>query len=569
MSNRLEFPVVDIWVRYTILLSALAAVALFVMPEGGPVFWDLLQRDEKTILPFFLAGTLLLALPVTPMQRTPCALVWIGEHPGVIAVGTAIVLCVLSLSVYHGQPLTQDEYAPWFQAHIFAEGRIFATYTPEWLGRLFAAGYHGNFFIIDWRTGEVASGYWPGQALLMTPFVILGAPWAFNPVITGATVYVLWLLARDLFSCADARAWVILFALASPVFLINGVSFYAMPAHLLASLAYSWLLLGSAPGRILAAGFVGSLALLLHNPVPHILYCLPWIVWLAIRDDRGVRNVLTLAIGYAPLSILLGFGWASLRTLHTCSPECAAGSVGAVAASTSTTIDFGLMLALAKSLFVPPDMRLLELRTAAAIKVWMSAVPGLVVLAWLGLKRPAIWPLRLFAASAALTFAGYFFVPFSQGHGWGYRYFHSAWGALPLLAAAAMQESSFANGRRSAIVLRSILFSLTVLVGSKLFVVHRFVYDHWQQMPSTIPGASEIVFKNKVGYWGIDVVQNKPDLSNTPIVLISRGLRADRKFVESALPGARLTSMSWYGNTFQISPSTNIRNLARPRPGAR
>ena len=45
---------------------------------------------------------------------------------------------------------------------------------------------------------------------------------------------------------------------------------------------------------------------------------------------------------------------------------------------------------------------------------------------------------RLLTASALLTLFGYFLVPVDQGHGWGYRYFHSAWMALPLLATAAL-----------------------------------------------------------------------------------------------------------------------------------
>lgn len=558
-----EIQSIDAWARTTILLSVFATAVLFAMPEGGRIFWDLLHWDEMTVFPVFLAGTLLLALPVAPSGGRRSVLAWIAERPGFIAIGVALLLCILSLTIYQGRPLNQDEYAPWFQAQLFAQGHLFATYSPAWMSRLFDPVYHDPFFILDWRQGTVASSYWPGQALLMAPFAYFGAPWAFNPAVTGATIYVLWLLARDLLPGTEARSWVVLFALASPAFLINGISFYSMPAHLLLSLAYSWLLLESAPLRIAAAGLVGSFALLLHNPVPHILYCLPWIGWVATRDQRGPRNILILAAAYAPLSIVLGFGWYSLRSLHSCSPACAMASTAAITDAVSATPDPTLVLALAKNVLVLPDMQLLQLRAGAAVKLWMSAVPGIFVLAWLGLKRTHLTPLRLFAISAALTFVGYCFIPFSQGHGWGYRYFHAAWGALPLLAAAAMFESPLTDARRTTLAMRVVAFSLIILVPAKLFVVERFISEHWNQMPPNCGSANEIVLKNGVGYLGIDVVQNQPNLENKPLVLLGRGLRADRKFIESVLPNARLISVSGYGNTFFAGPAEEFREAAR------
>lgn len=547
-------PSLEPWARHTILLTLAGGALLYLLPEGGGPFWDLIQIDEKTVLPFFLGGTLLLLLPTGSAIRTPQIVIWLGEHPIAVSLATIAILCVLSLSVYHGQPLTQDEFAPWFQAHVFADRKVFATYPIEWLKRLFDPGYHGTFFILDWRTGEVASAYWPGQALLMAPFAWLGIPWAFNPAITGATTYVLWRIAKEQSLTPTACGWVILFAIASPAFVINGISFYSMPAHLLLSLLYAWLLLGHSPLRMVAAGVVGSLALVLHNPVPHILFSLPWIVWVALRDRNGLRNLALLGIGYAPLAILLGFGWASMRSLYSCSPQCAAGAVNAAEAIQAQ--GSSLLGSLAGGAFVLPNARIFELRAGAAIKVWMSAVPGLVLLAWIGFRSTGSVALRLLGASAALTFVGYFFIPFSQGHGWGYRYFHAAWGALPLLAAAGLQNS--ADTERRARVLRVAIFSLIVLVGAKLFVVYRFTADHWRQMPPHRGSPSEIVFKNGLGYWGLDLIQNRPDLTNRPLFLISQGHRADRRFIEAHVPDARQTAMSWLGNTYAASKNEKL-----------
>ncbi|MGG2305238.1 hypothetical protein ACE4Z6_27835, partial [Salmonella enterica] len=75
----------------------------------------------------------------------------------------------------------------------------------------------------------------------------------------------------------------ILLTVASPVFFANGISYYSMPAHLFANALYALLLIDPTPRRAFAAGLLGSIALTLHNPVPHLLFALPWIGWLALR----------------------------------------------------------------------------------------------------------------------------------------------------------------------------------------------------------------------------------------------------------------------------------------------
>jgi hypothetical protein len=58
------------------------------------------------------------------------------------------------------------------------------------------------------------------------------------------------------------------------------------------------------------------LALFLHNPFPHVLFAFPCVVWLVWK--RGIRSeLLALASGYLPLSLLLGVGW-SYRTTRSC-----------------------------------------------------------------------------------------------------------------------------------------------------------------------------------------------------------------------------------------------------------
>ncbi len=88
--------------------------------------------------------------------------------------------------------------------------------------------------------------------------------------------------------------------------------------------------------------------------------------------------------------------------------------------------------AAADGIFGWPNAAVLNMRAAALAKMWVWAVPGLFLIAALGrlLHRDNLH-VRLLAQSALLTFIAYLFVRFDQGHGWGYRYFHSAWAPLP------------------------------------------------------------------------------------------------------------------------------------------
>ena len=98
---------------------------------------------------------------------------------------------------------------------------------------------------------------------------------------------------------AAAPGWVVLLTAASPAFVVNAISLYSMPAHLLASACFAALLLDPTPRRLILAGAVGSLALALHNPVPHMLVASPFIAALALRPGR-TRSLAALAAGFQP-----------------------------------------------------------------------------------------------------------------------------------------------------------------------------------------------------------------------------------------------------------------------------
>ena len=139
--------------------------------------------------------------------------------------------------------------------------------------------------------------------------------------------------------------------------------------------------------------------------------------WTLDRNQRGF--CLPLMLGYLP-GLCIGLGWLLLRS--------DIGSAGHTLPSVS---------GLAHGVFTWPNANVLNARAASFVKMWVWAVPCLFVFAALGVLRHRENPkVRLLAASAVLTFVGYLFVTFDQGHGWGYRYFHSAWGVIRFWRAA-------------------------------------------------------------------------------------------------------------------------------------
>ena len=197
---------------------------------------------------------------------------------------TLIVNVIWSPSFYGGRcardrcgciedhPLSMDEYAAVFQAKVFAAGAMHGLFPPELLDNLIPHGFQNQFLMVNRETGAVVSAYWPGFSLLLTPFVWLGIPWACNPTLVVASFLLIGRIARDLVTLPLAAGWALLFALASPAFVANGITYYSMSAHLLFNLGFAWLLLVPSPKRIFLAGLVGGFALILHNPFPHAAF---------------------------------------------------------------------------------------------------------------------------------------------------------------------------------------------------------------------------------------------------------------------------------------------------------
>ncbi len=464
---------------------------------------------------------------------------WAGDQPIAVAAISASLLAFGTLFIYHNHPLAMDEYAAIFQSRVFAAGGLHGSFPPPQLDWLIPRGFQGYFLNVSRVTGSVAETYWPGFALLLTPFSWAGVPWLCNPVISALTLLVIHRLALEMFDAREAAGFALLLTIASPVIFANGISYYSMPAHLLANSVFALLLVRPTPLRAAAAGVVGSIALTLHNPVPHLLFAAPWLLWIASRG--GLRLLAPLIAGYLPLCVLLGLGW------FLFSGQLLREGLVFAAASAAPLHRLQHMLAT----FSLPDGTVVLARLIGIAKTWVWAVPGLVVLAAVGAVR---WRhdrlCRLFAASALLTLLGYFLVPVDQGHGWGYRYFHSAWMALPLLATAALfrpanirieDESRprlFEDGETKSFVAACMLLTLTVGVGFRAWQMADFIALDMSQVPHYAGTERRVVILDAShSFYGGDLVQNDPWLRDSEIRMYSHGAPADERMMAQYYPG--------------------------------
>ena len=531
-------------VRTTGLAVCAACVAYFCLldhimfssAQFSLIFRDLLMKYDR------LAAWLALAICLSAVWwRRPTPILrlvdFIAQHPIGMAWATVAALAICAVVVYHDYPLAMDEYAAVFQSKVFASGSLAAKVPPDLVDWLVVRGFNGTFLVASPENGRIIEAYWPGFALLLAPFQFLTVPWLCNPLLSGLSVLLIYWITREI--CMDRRAggWAMLFALASGAFLADGISYYSMQAHMAANLVFVALLIRPSVNRAFTAGLVGSLALILHNPVPHALFAIPWIVALAFTSEQR-RYLVPLLVGYMP-GVALGIGWLVFRA--------ETGSGGAVLAA----ID-----AIGSGVIVWPNALLLNNRIAALVKMCVWAMPSLFALALLGcVLRRADSRVRLLVSSAILTFVAYLFVRFDQGHGWGYRYFHSAWGVVPILAGCAMGDRPETNWRLVSFAGATAILSLLLLIPFQMGQINQFITQHLAQLaPPTRPGNNVYFIHPLGGYYLADMIRFDPMLRNKDLFLVSHGTALDMQMIQRNWPGAVRVSGSreadqWYLGT--------------------
>ena len=164
-----------------------------------------------------------------------------------------------------------------------------------------------------------------------------------------------------------------------------------------------------------------------------------------------------------------------------------------------------------------------------------------------------------------MTVLGYFLVPVDQGHGWGYRYFHSAWMALPLLGTAAMFRPArgptaansaarlFEEGETRGFVTACILLTLVFGVGFRAWQIQEFMARDLRQVPQ-YQGAERrlVIVDSRSSFYGADLVQNDPWLRGNEIRMYSHGAAADEQMMAQYFPDLHRVYADRYGTVWSV-----------------
>jgi hypothetical protein len=555
MIDRLRrAPLVITFAVATAGLSAAAWLQTYLCGLSGwpSIYYDIFDRlfiftDDWGAA--FQVGVVLLVAISPALRNAGAALARaLGERPVATAVAAFVVFALGAKIAYHATPFAMDESAQVAQAYAFASGRLSWFQPPDLLDRMIPPGFRNYFYAVNARTGEVASMYWPGFAALMTPFAWAQVPWLVNPLITAATLLVIHAFGTRFLGGREVGGWAMLLALASPEFTVNALSFYSMPAHLLFNLLFAWLLLDGRPSRAFFAGLLGGWALVLHNPAPHALFAAPWLVWLLL-DRRRWPALLAVSAGYVPIGIVVGVAWPTF--VADVGANAAAASTSAAPASALQTL-----MRMVSGAFQIPGYPMISARLYATWKLWIWSAPGLLILAIAG-ARIIKGPVLLLGASAILTYVIYWFVPLDQGHGWGYRYFHPAWAALPLFAAAfivsrptAMTANSDWRGWVGGIALAGAVCSTSLRFWQVDDIIGRHLA---QRIPVTASGRWVVFVGLNPGLYTWDMIQNMPGQDDR-LVLMSQGPAPDVGLMAVRFPSAQRVLADRRGTLWKLSP---------------
>jgi hypothetical protein len=550
----------SVWMAVLIAtISALAAIFLLQYVQypfpilRALVFRYMLFRQDLVGLALVAALAILALIPAT--HRPALAFVEaIGRRPWTVAAITFVALCLGTLSVAHNHAFAGDEHLTLMQSRIFAAGSLTGQVPPDLMPWLMADFYRYRWIMLNPLSGDIASIYWPGFALLLTPFAALGIPWACNPLLASLALILIGHLAVRLTSNEQAGGWAMLLAVASPGFSGLALSYFPMTAHLTVNLVYAWLLIRGGRHSLFLAGLVGSLALLLHNPVPHVLFAAPWVVWLGLQPERR-RNLATLALGYFP-ALVIGMAWAVfIRNMHGFIFFAPFPSDGSFLHELGNL--FWYWQFRSQWIFGAAPEFAVGGRIGEQIRLWSWAVPGLPILAtagwWLGRRN---LHLNLLALSLATTLLGYMLVRFDQGSGWGARYVHPAWGALPILGAAAVvlwpgqaRENHPLRGWVASVAALSLVLA-TALRWSQ---IDDYLTEHLSRRPPYEEGVRQFVFiEYDRPHYTQDLVQNDPFFRNPVVFLLSRGRREDYLMMRHLHPEAHQVYDGRYGHVWRF-----------------
>jgi hypothetical protein len=179
--------------------------------------------------------------------------------------------------------------------------------------------------------------------------------------------------------------------------------------------------------------------------------------------------------------------------------------------------------------------------------MWIWACPGLLLVLLVERRRGT--GERLLVAAFVLTFLFYMFVPFDQGRGWGYRYIHPVWGALPLVAGLWLAGASDRTRRwGGSMVLAGLLATPLFWWQTNDHIRHELSF---RLEPQEAGDWIVFITQDTAGRYKTDLVQNPPGPYHTRY-LVSEGAAKDAALMTRYFPGAEKVQQDYRGSMWRV-----------------
>ncbi|HEY6930794.1 MAG TPA: hypothetical protein VJA66_14030 [Thermoanaerobaculia bacterium] len=518
------------------------------LPQRSNIFFFLYQTYESPHL--ILAGLFGLAVLLVARRRGD-----IGQsarpeaNPSFFARPWAVLLLAAAVVLLAGlgenvwlknYPFAMDEYAPTFQAEIFAKGQWAARLPEVWRPFLFALS--PIFILVDRGRGTWSQAYFPVYAAIRSLFLLAGLERWTNPVLAGMTIVALAAVARILWPAPKGffLAPVALLA-CSPQFLVNSMTAYSMPAHLLFNLVWLGLWLRKDRVGTAVAPWIGFLAVGLHNPLPHLLFAAPFLLRELLRRKWKLLSYVMAVYGAGVI-----FWWWLLQRVHPLLQGSGILSQFSVPAR--------------------PGEWLMQLMHGTLLFSWLTPAAVLFFVAGVASWRRLPEAGKDLVWGVLLTFAFYVLYPRGQGHGWGYRYVYGVLGNVVLVAAYGLETlAAAAFFRRRILLVASAALSLFVSLPLRGREIREVMapFIRASEFIATLKGRVVLIDVRTVWYVQ-DLVRNDPFLRNDPKIMFADRIRAKRPALETVCPGCarELTAAELVSFGFP-DPSGELR-LPRP-----
>jgi hypothetical protein len=476
------------------------------IPQGSNFYLYTFLRFEPFALyasaAFLLGLCFFLLKHRAPSSQLSGFLKW-KSLPMIVALGVLMAACVGRFAVYQNFDLCIDEYLNDFEVRILDQHHLVATMPPEW--RDYQKALRAPYENYNHQTGCWASGFLPGFAGLDYIFSQFNLSWALSPTLAALSILLLASVTRRTFPdhpMLAANLAVLLLAL-SPQFLAMAMTKFAWTAHLCGTLLWLWLFIH--PNRLLflLTPILGALLIGLHQPHVHPLVAAPFV--LRLLYSRQWKAFSWFAIWY----LIGAWGWYQVFTLVRPAAFASGGDLNNLLPASIFSV-IPVLLAVMFATF-----------HAVTLLAWTTPVlvPFLGMFLFTWKKQPPVVRDGFFAV--CLTFFFYLFFPHPQGHGWGFRYLHSAYGLLALAAAGGAWTLCREgwNGQVSKAVLASVAFSLLIQIPYRIHEIRTMVrplaltWNYISKQPSDF-----IIIKTSDFWYSWDLIRNDPWLKQKPLI---------------------------------------------------